>query len=374
MRSLSIVWLQLFFSCVLLGQTYPINWTNLVGTTLTNNTLTKTSSNGWNAGAASTNVLAASTDGFVEVTVAQNDKHRFFGLSQKDEGIHYKDIDFALFLLSDQTVRIYESGSYKGAFGNYANGDKMRVERKGNGVLYKKNGTVIYTSTTTSTTTLIVDATIYHQGGTVENIIASFPADNTAPCADGDSDGDGICAGNDCDDTNPNLPGTPGASCDDGNAATTNDLIQADGCTCKGITPNNNSSSFWTDANSHIYRDGKVLIGPSSTTLPGNYNLYVTNGILAERVRVALTSDSWADYVFAPNYQLTDLSYVEAFIKANKHLPNVPSAAEVEKKGIDLGEMDATLLRQIEELWLHVIELKKEVTELRKENKELKEK
>jgi hypothetical protein len=45
----------------------------------------------------------------------------------------------------------------------------------------------------------------------------------------------------------------------------------------------------------------------------------------------------------------------------------VPSAQDVAKDGIDVAQMDAALLRQIEELWLHVIDLQKENEALRKE-------
>jgi len=68
-------------------------------------------------------------------------------------------------------------------------------------------------------------------GGKVSSI-----ADN--PCANsgGDSDNDGICANNDCDDNNANIGAmqAAGTSCNDGNAATENDVIQVDGCTCAG--------------------------------------------------------------------------------------------------------------------------------------------
>ena len=55
------------------------------------------------------------------------------------------------------------------------------------------------------------------------------------PCTDGD--GDGVCFDLDCDDTNPTVPTTAGTACDDGDAATTGDVIQADGCTCAGTIP-----------------------------------------------------------------------------------------------------------------------------------------
>lgn len=56
------------------------------------------------------------------------------------------------------------------------------------------------------------------------------------PC-ETDADQDGICAIDDCDDDNPNLPATPGTSCDDGDPNTDNDVIQEDGCTCAGTPP-----------------------------------------------------------------------------------------------------------------------------------------
>ena len=55
------------------------------------------------------------------------------------------------------------------------------------------------------------------------------------PCTDADNDG--VCAGLDCDDANPNVPTTAGTICDDGNAATVNDVILANGCTCAGFVP-----------------------------------------------------------------------------------------------------------------------------------------
>ena len=65
-----------------------------------------------------------------------------------------------------------------------------------------------------------------------------YTVTSTGPCFDfgGDADGDGICAIDDCDDSNPNLPTTPGTACNDGDPTTTNDQFQSDGCTCLGNT------------------------------------------------------------------------------------------------------------------------------------------
>lgn len=111
--------------------------------------------------------------------------------------------------------------------------------------------------------------------------------------------------------------------------------------------------------------NGKTLIGdPTAVNIAtiGNYNLYVQNGILTEKVRVAVNgSANWADYVFEPGYRLAPLTEVESFVATNHHLPGVPSACEVADNGIDMAEMDATLLKKIEELTLYVIEQNKKL-------------
>jgi hypothetical protein len=77
----------------------------------------------------------------------------------------------------------------------------------------------------------------------------------------------------------------------------------------------------------------------------------------------------WSDYVFDANYQLKSLADVASFIKLNKHLPDVPSAKEVEEKGVSIGDNQAILLRKIEELTLYVIKQQEEINELRKSMK-----
>jgi len=113
--------------------------------------------------------------------------------------------------------------------------------------------------------------------------------------------------------------------------------------------------------------NGKMTIGTSVATPPTGFRLAVQDGIITQQVKVCASASAWCDYVFDENYDRNSLDYIDAFVKKNKHLPNVPSAKEVEENGINIAEMDATLLRQIEELWLHVIDLKKENESLKKE-------
>lgn len=99
---------------------------------------------------------------------------------------------------------------------------------------------------------------------------------------------------------------------------------------------------------------GNVGIGTSSPQA----KLAVNGDIFSKKIKV--TQSGWPDYVFAPGYNPPALLELEQFIKKNKHLPEVPSAAEIEQAGLDLGDNQALLLKKIEELTLYVIELKKE--------------
>lgn len=107
-------------------------------------------------------------------------------------------------------------------------------------------------------------------------------------------------------------------------------------------------------------------LGLPSNFVGGAYRLYVQDGIMTEKLKVALrNSADWADYVFAPDYKLAPLEEVETFIKANNHLPNVPSATEMASSGLDFVSTTAKLMEKIEELTLYVIELKKEIKQLK---------
>lgn len=158
--------------------------------------------------------------------------------------------------------------------------------------------------------------------------------------------------------------------------------------------PNMGGLNFWTPFNApgpsgtagnyslFLKDDGKIGMGVTddstdgnfcATALPTGYRLYVNGGILTTKVKVAnYCSASWADYVFSDQYQLLDLYEVENFIKANNHLPNIPSAEEIEKEGLDLADMQSKQMAKIEELTLYMIEMKKQIDILKTENAHLK--
>ncbi|MES2777898.1 MAG: hypothetical protein V4722_27205 [Bacteroidota bacterium] len=106
--------------------------------------------------------------------------------------------------------------------------------------------------------------------------------------------------------------------------------------------------------------DGTLRLG--TTQKAAGYLLNVGGKIMAEEVRVQLRA-AWPDYVFNKNYNLKPLSEIENFIAANNHLPNVPAAAELEKSGIALGEMQSKMMEKIEELTLYILQLNKKVNE-----------
>jgi hypothetical protein len=113
---------------------------------------------------------------------------------------------------------------------------------------------------------------------------------------------------------------------------------------------------------------GSVRIG--NVAVPGGYKFAINGKMVCEEVKVKLASSGWPDYVFADNYQLKPLQEIEKFIIQNKHLPNIPSAAEVEKNGIEVGDMQKRMMEKIEELTLYVISLEKKVNQLESKSKE----
>ena len=105
-----------------------------------------------------------------------------------------------------------------------------------------------------------------------------------------------------------------------------------------------------TKGNSYLI-GGNVGIG---TTNPDE-KLTVNGVIHAKEVKVDL-SGPLADFVFKSNYKLMSLPQVEQFVKANNHLPQMPSAEEVAKNGLSMGEMQNKLLQKVEELTLYAIQ------------------
>jgi hypothetical protein len=112
---------------------------------------------------------------------------------------------------------------------------------------------------------------------------------------------------------------------------------------------------------------GRVGIGTPLTSNPNDYTLAVNGRIGAKDVRVENFSVTWPDYVFNSDYKLPSLQEVALFIKKHKHLQDVPSAGEVEKNGQSLAEMNAILLKKVEELTLYLISQDERISNLEQE-------
>ncbi|MCX2491847.1 hypothetical protein OQX63_00080 [Pedobacter sp. PF22-3] len=117
-----------------------------------------------------------------------------------------------------------------------------------------------------------------------------------------------------------------------------------------------------------INSNGNIGIG----TLTPRERLSVNGKIRAHEIKVEAAN--WPDYVFEEGYDAGTLKELENYIKINKHLPEMPTAKEVEVNGVALGEMNKLLLKKVEELTLHLIEQQKQLNEQGKLIKVLQEK
>jgi hypothetical protein len=130
--------------------------------------------------------------------------------------------------------------------------------------------------------------------------------------------------------------------------------------------------NFWipNSGNNYLFLadNGNVLIG-KNLQVNTAYKLDVNGAVRANEVDVNTTG---ADFVFEKDYSLMSLSDLEKSIQKNKHLPGVPSASEMQKNGMSLGETNTVLLQKVEELTLYMIEQNKKIDNLQKDNESLK--
>jgi hypothetical protein len=121
----------------------------------------------------------------------------------------------------------------------------------------------------------------------------------------------------------------------------------------------------------YINKANQFNIGTGNNA--SGYTLSVEGKIIATDF-TALPVGSWPDYVFADDYKLKPLSEVKKFITKNKHLPNIPAACEIQKNGIQLGDISKRLMEKVEELTLYLLQLQDQVDNLEKQIPQRKEK
>lgn len=132
----------------------------------------------------------------------------------------------------------------------------------------------------------------------------------------------------------------------------------------------NTTSFYFSPTDGKSYFRGNMLIGKTGQ-VNSTYKLDVEGKIRSNEIVV--NSDG-ADYVFKADYQLPKLESVEQYIQKNKHLPEIPSASEMQKEGMSVGELNTRLLQKVEELTLYLIQQQKEIQELKDEVNQLKDK
>lgn len=142
-------------------------------------------------------------------------------------------------------------------------------------------------------------------------------------------------------------------------------IVGTDGTTTRFSVKASGLTEIYTP--STVTTDKLLVISNSTKKL-----LQLTNdGILRSR-EVIVDLTTWADYVFEPTYSLMPLDALNTFIAQNKHLPNVPAAAEMTQKGLNVSESNVMLMEKIEELTLYILQLNNQLIEQQKQIQELK--
>jgi hypothetical protein len=101
-----------------------------------------------------------------------------------------------------------------------------------------------------------------------------------------------------------------------------------------------------------------------NTTNAFGYDMAINGDAIFNKV-VVKSYGTWPDFVFLQNYNLRSLNELKLYIGENGHLPDVPSAANVEENGVDVFEMNKVLLQKVEELTLYLFQLQEQINELK---------
>lgn len=151
------------------------------------------------------------------------------------------------------------------------------------------------------------------------------------------------------------------------NAGTDMGFLQVEGIDVRvGTNATNDAGKFIirTNGTNRVYVNptGQVSIG--TITPATGYMLSVNGKAVVEELKVQL-SGNWPDYVFDKKYKLKSFGELRNYIAENKHLPNIPAASEIEKSGLEVGEMQRKMMEKIEELTLYVLQLESKINDLK---------
>lgn len=125
-----------------------------------------------------------------------------------------------------------------------------------------------------------------------------------------------------------------------------------------------------------ITAEGKIGIGVAAADIPGSssvYDLFVDGGIATRDVQVKI-GPPWPDFVFDAGHHLIPLDQLRTYLCANRHLPGIPSAAQVEANGgVELGDLQARMLKVVEEQALYILQLEERLGAMEQRMKALEE-
>lgn len=135
-----------------------------------------------------------------------------------------------------------------------------------------------------------------------------------------------------------------------------------------GGTQNSTTFNIMEDGGDGYHGSGfgaaRLTVMPGGNIGIGTNNpqakLAVEGNILAKEIKVK-TDINVPDYVFEPDYNLKSLEEIESYVKANKHLPEIPSAKQIKADGLNLAEMNLLLLKKVEEMTLQLIQMNNEM-------------
>ena len=122
-------------------------------------------------------------------------------------------------------------------------------------------------------------------------------------------------------------------------------------------TSSNNRRLVAVDSGDNVM--SQVILDNNKIKFSDETNLYATidsTGLTVEgSITTTASGQVHPDYVFKSSYELMPLDALKAFVDENKHLPEIPSASDVAKNGLNITEMQIKLLKKVEELTLYTI-------------------
>ena len=134
-----------------------------------------------------------------------------------------------------------------------------------------------------------------------------------------------------------------------------------------------NGSQWNTGENCIYYESGNVGIGteePNAKFSVNNEFLVTEQGFVYAR-QIKVTQNNIPDYVFEPEYELISIDSLKNYVYTYSHLPEIPSAYNIEKNGMNLGEFNKLLLLKTEELTLYIFELQEQISKLEEQISEI---